>query len=141
MFLLCAALSEGLRAQEARPPVTVDDLVARVQIPLVCLSPDGTNVAYLTMRAMPLENEYEAELHLLRTDQIGGPLPLARYVLSPDDAFEADSGNIQKSVAQFAWNPDSQELAYTIHGSRGMELRIHSIRGAVDKILLRGFEK
>ncbi len=140
MFLLCAALSEGLRAQEIRPLVTVDDLMARVQIPLVCLSPDGSRVAYLTIRAMPLENEYEAKLGVLRTDQIGTALSLALYVLSPDGAFEADSGNIQKSVAQFAWSPDSQELAYTIHHSRGMELRIHSIHNAVDKILLRGFE-
>jgi len=139
--LFCIAASIGLGAEEVHRSVTVDDLVARVQIPLVCLSPDGRNVAYLTIRALPLENVYEAEIGLLRTDKTTTSVPLARYELPPDGAFEPDSGNIQKSAGQMVWSSDSRELAYTTHARSGMELRIRSVRSAADKMLLRGFER
>src|SRR5260370_7878496 len=39
------------------------------------------------------------------------------------------------------WNPNGEELAYTTHARRGMELRVREIATSKEKILLKGFER
>jgi dipeptidyl aminopeptidase/acylaminoacyl peptidase len=140
--LFVVAFAAVVSAQESRPgSVTVDDLVARVQIRRISLSPDGRWVALLAVRGVLQENRYEVEIDLLSMHRTGGPLSLAHYPLRPVDTFESDSGSIQKSAGEMVWSPDSTELAYTTHQEKGMELRIRSILTASEKVLLRGFEK
>jgi dipeptidyl aminopeptidase/acylaminoacyl peptidase len=139
--VLCAMLGPAVFGQQTESGVTIEDLVGRVQIPVVALSPDGKNVAYLTVKAMALENLYAVELGIVALAHSESRISLQSYKLSPEATFEPDSGVIRKSAGQMFWNPNGEELAYTTHAKRGMELRVREMETGKEKILLKGFER
>src|SRR5260370_42321071 len=68
IFVLVLIILNGSPcAGQIRQSITSDDLVGRVQIPLVSLAPNVSRVAYLAIKALPRENLYEATLALLAT--------------------------------------------------------------------------
>lgn len=143
LFLLLAALAitnENLYAGQQHEPITIEDLAERVQIPLISLAPDGCQVAYLTVRGLPLQNLYEVTLNLQPTDGKTQPLVLDQYRLAPDVVFEKDTGSIQKIAGQFVWSPDGTELAYSTHLGSHMEVRVRTVSKGSEKLLINGFD-
>jgi dipeptidyl aminopeptidase/acylaminoacyl peptidase len=122
-----------------RNPITIDDLVGRVQIPVISLSPDGAHVAYLTVEGMPRLNSYEIDLWLISTTDKSSSVLLDRYELPGEKTFDADSGALQQTAGQFAWKSDSSELAYTTHCHSGMVLKKRRIIDGREATLLSGF--
>lgn len=144
-LLLCVVVSiaptRGLNAGVARQPVTIDDLVGRVQIPVVSLAPNGRQVACLTLRGMPREDLYEISVGLVATSGKSDLQVLGRYQLAPENVFETNSGRIRATAGQLIWAPNSRELAYTVHVGVIMELRIWNTRVKSERVVLRGFDQ
>lgn len=140
-LLVSCTLPFAMAARELREPVTIDDLVGRVQIPLVSLSPDGSRVAYLALQGLALQNEYQIWLKLQDTNGKSMPLTLSEYRLAPECVLEADTGELEKSAGQFAWSPDSNEVAYSIHQGPQMEVRVRSFSNGSEKLITKGFDK
>ncbi len=141
IFVLVLIILNGSPcAGQIRQSITIDDLVGRVQIPLVSLAPNGSRVAYLAIKALPRENLYEVNLGLLATDGKTEPVVLSQYRLVPERAFEPNTGSIQKTAGQLVWSPDSSELVYTTHLPSGMEIRARTISSASERVLLKDFD-
>src|ERR1700732_3426143 len=122
--LMVSAFAPGSPyAGQIPEPITIEDLAGRVQIPLISLAPDGSRVAYLAVKGLPLENLYEISVNLQATEGKSQPFVLSHYRLPPESVFERDSGGIQGIAGQFAWSPDGKELAYSVHFGSQMEVR------------------
>jgi len=137
-LLLLLSISTVLYATDG-DPITIGDLVSRVQIAIVSISPDGTRVAYLTVKGLARANLYEIELRLVQTTGEARSVLLDRYYLPPEETFEADTGVVGPTAGQFAWRDTSRQLAYTTHARGGMELRVRSINSGKERKILRGF--
>src|SRR5260370_24914646 len=108
IFVLVLIILNGSPcAGQIRQSITIDDLVGRVQIPLVSLAPNGSRVAYLAIKALPRENLYEVNLGLLATDGKTEPVVLSQYRFVPERAVDPNTGSIQKTTGQLVWSPDS----------------------------------
>ena len=137
-MLLVLTISRSLQGTDSAL-ISIDDLVSRVQIASISISPDGTRVAYLTTKGLARRNMYEIELRLVATTGDADSVLLDRYYLSPQETFEADTGVVRFTVGEFAWRSDSRELAYTTHGIHGMDLRVRTISSGKERKILRGF--
>jgi len=116
--------------------ITIDDLVERVQIRTISLSPSGEYVVFAEVRGLPQADTYEFSLRLLSTTNPEHSILLSRFHLSPEEAFEADTGVLRKTAAQFIWKDDSSRLAYTTHTAAGMELRVRNMRDGSERTIL-----
>lgn len=139
--LIFVLVLPSLATAESRTRLTIDDLVERVQISTVSVSPDGTRVAYLSVKALPREDAYEIELRLASTNCQRCSVLLDGYRLSPAAAFEPDTGTLNRTAGQFLWRTDSGQLAYTTHRRSGTEVRIRRIRDGEEKAILQGFRE
>src|SRR5580704_1495235 len=74
----------GHHENQAPQGVTIDDLIGRVRILLVSLSPDGRRVAYLTVKGLAREDSYEVTINLIATDASTRAVVLGQYRLKPD---------------------------------------------------------
>jgi dipeptidyl aminopeptidase/acylaminoacyl peptidase len=131
--LLTAAGSRG----EPAPSLSIADYVGRVQISAISLAPDGLHVAFLSVRGLSWENCYEVTARLVATTGKSRTVLLSQYRLSPEDVFDADSGGIEKSAGQFAWSPAGEELVFTTHVGRNMQIRARNSQTGFERILLK----
>ena len=122
-------------------PVTVDDITAIVHIQSWSLSPDGNQVAFLTIQAVPRQNVYVLTLHLGAAAQSTEPAVLARYVLPPEDVYYRDIPSLRKTAAQYVWSPDSRWLLYTMHNDAGMALEVLNVATNERRTLLEHYER
>lgn len=142
LILVVSAIANGsLHAQQVLESITIEDLVSRVQIPLISLAPDGSQVAYLSVKGLPLENLYEITLNLQPADGQSEPRLLHRYHLPPDQVFDKDTGALLTAAGQVIWSPDSTELAYSSHVGLGMEVRVRAIKSGLERVLVKGFDR
>ncbi len=141
IILIILVVSCGFIANAALAPLSLEDLVSRVHIPLYSLSPDGKRVAYLTLKPLPRENLHEVVLNLIPTSGSGAAVVLARYRLTTSEAMHPNSGGVNPSTGQFAWSPDSTELIYTMHVGSFMEMRKRVIRTEAEQKVLSGMRR
>src|ERR1700737_4032300 len=139
-LVLMVCLCQPLTAAEIPEGVTIDDLIQRVQIPLLSISPDGRYASYLTVTGSANENLYNIAVSLIATDGNGKPVLLSHAQLQPEQVFDT-LGGVQKNCAQFLWSPDSGELLYTAHRMNGMELRLRAVNSGSERILLGEAER
>lgn len=118
--------------------ITVDDIVSRTLITSFSISPDGRHVAFLTLRALPRRNVYQARLYVRSTARQATAVPLAAYSLEPGETYDADSHSLRMTVSQYVWSPDSRRLLYTTHYGNHMELHGNRIADGHDQTLLKG---
>jgi dipeptidyl aminopeptidase/acylaminoacyl peptidase len=134
-------LGGDLCAAQVQQPITIEDLAGRVEIRMISLAPTGDQVAYLSVKGLPLENVYEIKLNLLTTDGKSEPRLLSEYHLAPDDVFEKDTGALQTIAGQFVWSRDGKELAYTTHVGPGMEVRVRALTSGSESVILKDSER
>lgn len=141
LLVASCVVTQALRGQQIREAVSIDDLATRVRILLVSLSPNGTNVAYLTAQAIPRDDVYAIALYLLKTDGTGQPVLLDQYRLPADAVFDSDSGDVLTSAGQFFWSRDSKELAYSTHLGTGMTAKVRDLNTGRETVILGSFDR
>jgi hypothetical protein len=138
--LMCACVLASAHAFGGGSSVPVEDIVARTLIPSFSISPDGERVAFVTLKADPRNDDYEITLLVGSTSNPSNPFPLAKYVLQPEEVYDANTHLPYKTVSQYVWSSDSKRLLYTTHSYQGMELRITRFDTGADRTLLQGHE-
>lgn len=126
-------------AQQAKPPVTVEDLVTYTRIRRVRLSPDGGSVSYLTIRPLLEENLLECVLWLQRVAPGSAPVALTRFRATADQVYR-ETGELKPSGGQAAWSPDGRRLAYTGRAAGGVEVWLRDRAGVDTRVAGEFFE-
>jgi len=141
-MLICGSVLSAAHSSagsDYQQTITIDDLVSRVHITTISVSPNGKFVAYLTVKGLPRADVYQVALRLVSAKGTNTSVLLDEYELAPEQAFESDTGVVRPTAGQFAWKSDSGQLAYTVHRGSNMELRTVEIRGNKKRTVLRGF--
>jgi dipeptidyl aminopeptidase/acylaminoacyl peptidase len=94
-------------------PVTIDDLIQRTLIEKASISSDGRYVAYLTLKALPIQDRYEAEIRLSRSAAKDESKRISGSCIRPGEVFDADSGSLLGSAGAFVWTDRGHELFYS----------------------------
>lgn len=138
--LMCACVLASAHAFGEDSRVSVEDIVARTLIPSFSISPDGKRVAFVTLKADTHNDDYEVTLLVGSTSNPSNPLPLATYVLKPEEVYDSNTHLPYKTVSQYVWSWDSKRLLYTTHANQGMELKLTRFDTGADRTLLQGHE-
>lgn len=120
-ILLIMARSSGATTASSRITLTLDDLVQRVELKDVSVSPNGRFVAFAEICARVATNDYQVSLYCLSTSPGSSARQVARYVLPPERLFEGNH-SLCKGAVQTAWSPTQDELLYTDWESGRMRL-------------------
>jgi dipeptidyl aminopeptidase/acylaminoacyl peptidase len=119
----CVARAGSLSGASTAP-VTIDDLIRQVQIPLAALSPSGRFAGYLLVSGDPLQNNYQLTLRVADTQRKSNAVTLAEYRLSPAETFD-DMHWLLRTAAGLKWVGDEQ-LLYSAKVGGQIELRLWS---------------
>jgi len=126
-LLLVLVVPLYLAARNLPGGVTVDDIETITEVRSWSVSPDGNHVAFLTVKAVPHEGQYELTLYLQTIQDPGYLQILTRYWLASDETVRDDSPTLKTTASQYVWSPDSTRLLYTAHHKTGMELRVWNV--------------
>lgn len=126
-FFILLAIPGCIFVSDSAAGVTVDDLVGRTVIDSWSVSPNGKEVAFLTIKAIARQNIYEITLYVTATIDSAPPTKLVQFTLAPKDTLDADTHALQTTVSQYVWSADSAQLLYTAHAKTGMELRVWNV--------------
>ena len=142
LFALAAAFALPLAmfASDESRGVTVADLLGRTTIASFSISPNGHQVAFLGVRALPREDRYEVSLYLQKTTSSEHRSVLAQNLLPASEVYDKDGHSPLRTLSQYVWSPDSKRILYTLHTSQGMELAVEDVSTGTRMALLTGHE-
>src|SRR5882757_3479641 len=92
VLIAAAAQPAGAELSRSHAERSLDDMVQRVQLSKVVVSPDGRAVAFAEIRARVVTNDYLISLYVQFANGANPARRLATYTLPSDGLFDSSHG-------------------------------------------------